>query len=81
MREDVRVNWFRMSALLAHWTEEMETLEEEMYRTVQSYTRDHERWEARAKGWSLSGRLGAAAYARRYLINFAGVSENVLKSL
>ena len=63
----VRVHWFRMRALLARWTAETETLQEEMFRTVTSYRRHGERWEERAREERAAGRLGAAAYAGRYV--------------
>lgn len=62
----VHVNWFRLSALITCWTEETETVEEEMFRTVNSYTHNHDHWEERAGQWRLAGRFRAAAYAQRY---------------
>ena len=59
------MHWFRYSALVTRWLEEVETEREEMFRVVKSYKRDMDTWEGRAEERKASGKLGAAAYARR----------------
>ena len=61
------MHWFRYSALVTRWREEIHTEHEEMFRIVKSYKHDMEEWETRAAERKAAGKLGAAAYARRYV--------------
>lgn len=61
----VRAFWFRNSALLRRWTEEVFLLREEMRRTVRSFKWYHATWAARAITEEAEGREGYAAYYRK----------------
>ncbi len=61
----LRVHWFRYSALVTRWSEEVDTEREEMFHTTKAYQRDMELWGQRAVERKAAGKLGAAAYARR----------------
>ncbi|KAI1782416.1 hypothetical protein LXA43DRAFT_905863 [Ganoderma leucocontextum] len=61
----LRAHWFRYSAQKSRWTEEVNTACEEMFRTVQSYKHQCDKWMNCAASREKKGELGAAAYARR----------------
>ncbi|RPD67803.1 hypothetical protein L226DRAFT_474379 [Lentinus tigrinus ALCF2SS1-7] len=65
MLESLRVHWFRYSALLTRWIEEVDTEREECFRTVKSFKHDMDFWEQHALNMKSKGLLGSAAYARR----------------
>ena len=62
---ETRAHWFRCSAAKARWEEEVYLLQEEMYRTVQSFKADELEWQQRAQAEDDAGRAGSAAYCRR----------------
>ncbi len=64
-RPGLRVHWFRYSALVTRWSEEVDTEREEMFHTIKAYQRDMELWGKRAEERKALGKLGSAAYARR----------------
>nr|VWO95310.1 Copper resistance-associated P-type ATPase [Ganoderma boninense] len=66
--DSLKAHWFRHSAFVRRWREAVFTRREEMYRTMQSYHANRELWLARADLWEKQARLGAAAFARRYLL-------------
>ena len=64
----LRAHWFRYSAQKARWTEEVNTVREEMFRTLRSYEHNLKKWQSTAEECEAQGRLGAAAYARRWAL-------------
>ncbi|KAI0691308.1 hypothetical protein C8T65DRAFT_587315 [Cerioporus squamosus] len=65
MLKSLRVHWFRYSALVTRWSEEVDTEREEMFHTTKAYRHDMEVWKKRAEERKAAGLLGSAAYARR----------------
>ncbi|KAI0710287.1 hypothetical protein C8T65DRAFT_575470 [Cerioporus squamosus] len=65
MLESLRVHWFRYSALVTRWSEEVDTEREEMFHTTKTFKHDMEMWQKRAEERKTAGKLGSAAYARR----------------
>ncbi|KAI0699066.1 hypothetical protein C8T65DRAFT_581576 [Cerioporus squamosus] len=65
MLESLRVHWFRYSALVTRWSEEVDTEREEMFHTTKAYRHDMQLWQKRAEERKAAGNLSSAAYARR----------------
>ncbi|KAI1786196.1 hypothetical protein LXA43DRAFT_898439, partial [Ganoderma leucocontextum] len=61
----LRAHWFRYSAQKARWTEEVNTVREEMFRTINSFEHNLKEWKKTAAQREAQEKLGAAAYARR----------------
>ncbi|KAI0683387.1 hypothetical protein C8T65DRAFT_713458 [Cerioporus squamosus] len=49
MLESLRVHWFRYSALVTRWSEEVDTEREEMFHTTKTFKHDMEMWQKRAE--------------------------------
>ncbi|KAI0081939.1 hypothetical protein K474DRAFT_1694643 [Panus rudis PR-1116 ss-1] len=67
-REANRVDWFRKSAQVSRWREEVEILKVEIRRTQRSFAYNKDLWEKRARDAALSDSAierGVAAYAHR----------------
>ncbi|EJF55967.1 hypothetical protein DICSQDRAFT_150671 [Dichomitus squalens LYAD-421 SS1] len=82
--EDVkRVHWFRCSAMLARWREEVRLLGEETRRTVRYFGWFRGKWSRRARVHESSGKRDAAAtaaYARKQAHRYVRLLDKCRRS-